>query len=87
MNCYLVQFIVWCFIFCCEVQEELLYVPIEQRIEICLEVKCEEAQVILLLACCLVRNILDDNLDCVNVCMYLVLIEEGGEETKECETS
>ena len=86
-NSYLIQLIIRSFIFCCEVKEELLDVPIEQWIEICLQIKCEEAQIILLLARRVVRNILDYYFDCVNICMYLVLVEEGGEETEECETS
>ena len=87
INSYLVQLIVGSLVFCCEVKEELLDVPIEQWIEICLKIKCEEAQIILLLARCIVWHVLDHHLDRVDVRVHLVLIEECGEETQEGETS
>ena len=88
----------------CEIQEQLLHVPVEQRIKVglekgnvrkeellglgklYLEIKCEEAQVVLLFTRGVVRDILDDHLDCVDVGVDLVLVEEGGEETEKCET-
>ena len=51
-----------------------------------LKIKCEEAQIILLLAGSIVWNILDNNFDSVYVCVDLVFVEEGGEEAEEGQT-
>jgi len=74
----LIKFVVGRLILSSEIKEELLHIPVEQGVEVCLEVKGEEAQIILLLASSIVWHILHHHLHCVYVRVHLVLVEEGG---------
>ena len=48
-----------------------------------LQIKCKEAQIILLFPCCIIWNIFNNHLDCVDISMNLVFIEECGQKTEE----
>jgi len=73
----LVQFVVGRLIFSGEIKEQLFHVPVEEGIEIGLEVESEKPQIILLLASGIVWHILHHHLHCVDIGVHLVFIEEG----------
>jgi len=81
----LVKFVVGRLVLCGEIEEQLLHIPVEQRVEVSLEVKGKEAQIILLLASSVVWHVLHHHLHRVYVRVHLVLIKEGGKEAEECE--
>lgn len=57
----LVQVIVLRLVFGSKIQEQLLHVPIEQRIQVSAEIECEMTQVPFLPVGAVVRNILPEN--------------------------
>merc|ERR1719186_683363 len=75
------------FIFSRQIQEQLLHVPVEQGVEVSLQVECQEPKIILFLPGCVVRHVLDHHLDRVYVSMHLVLVEECRQEAEESQAS
>ena len=68
---HLVQLVVRRLVLGRQIQEQLLHIPVEEWVEVGMQVEGEEAQVVLLLAGGVVRHVLHDHLDCADVSVHL----------------
>lgn len=80
---HLVELICFGFVLRCEIQEQLLDIPVEQSAQICLKIEGDEAEIVQLLARAIVGHVLHQRLHRVDLDVCSVIEENRGDEAAE----